>query len=327
MKRGWMRRMLGAMTLATLGAMAQGQAPAQSAGSITIATYNIHGAVPLGNTLGGYRATVADVRNVADVITTTGADIIGLQEVRNMWNPPSAQPPFPPLDIALELSRFMNMQYVFGGNMMSKRGFPENREYMQWGGPGETYKTTAPLANYGNALLSRVPLKLPASIIKLPASNDERAKELGREPRNAIRVELANELPGLGRVVVYNTHFHHNYAPTRRLQMQELLKHATKDAQNATVFIIGDLNHHRQPDKKNDLIGLAEKAGFHDLAARHAEATGKPAPGTLHGPRESRRRIDYVLCSRPLQVTASSVLETPVSDHLPVIITVALPIR
>jgi len=51
--------------------------------TLTLATYNIHSGIPFGHNALNYTVSPRDIHNIADVLTTAGADIIALQEVRN----------------------------------------------------------------------------------------------------------------------------------------------------------------------------------------------------------------------------------------------------
>lgn len=296
--------------------------PATTSGTFTLTTYNIHSAIPAGDSNATYKPSASDLHNVADVLTTTSADLIGLQEVRSHWFTPSRnQQPVCPLDMPLYLGALMDMNFCFGSTIDSTRSYPENRNYLQWGTWDQWTNNGVPHGEYGNAILSRAELVWPPSIVKLPRGDAE-ARKNSDEARNALRVELKNAVPGLGPVVVYNTHFQHNNAQTREAQMRELLRQAKADATTATVFLMGDFNHYPR-EGEADLLGMAREAGFHDLAELHANNTGtEPAP-TMPS-RRGDIRIDYIFCSKPVKTADVQVLETPVSDHYPLTVTINL---
>lgn len=291
---------------------------ADTSSTITLTSYNIHSGVPDGQSGSVYFATPADMANVADVLTTTGASIIALQEVRNLWTRPGAEGPNPCTpDLALLLAGHMKMNYAFGSTCDAKPGLPENREYRQWGTFDQWTNNGAPHGEYGNAVLSKYSMSEP-QILKLPLGDAE-AQKRGDEPRNAVRVELS-DVPGLGKVIVYGTHFQHNNGATREAQMKYLLEHARQDATTATVFLMGDFNHSPHPGEP-DLLGMVKAAGFHDLAADYAAANKtQPLPTINEG--LIGLRIDYIFCSKPLKVSDVKVLHTNVSDHFPLAVTV-----
>lgn len=310
---------------------------AQSTNTLTLTTYNIHSAIPDGKNNSNYWPRIEDLNNVADVLTTAGADIIALQEVRNMWSSPRTAPPGRyPLNFSLYLSALLDMDYVFGsGLQFVPQGFHdegqgaryrENRNYLEWGNWLQWTNNGAPQGNYGNAILSRLPMVTPPEILKLPRGTDAEATRLGDEPRNALRIELKEPVGSLGRVVVYCTHFQHNNPKTRLMQIRHLLDRASQDlapdnarGTTVTVFLMGDFNHFPQPAPDEFLDAVAD-AGYHDLAKQYAKARGEEPAGTIKDHRYGRR-IDYIFSSRQVNISNVTVLESDVSDHLPVTVT------
>jgi endonuclease/exonuclease/phosphatase family metal-dependent hydrolase len=129
--------------------------------------------------------------------------------------------------------------------------------------------------------------------------------------------------------LVYNTHLQHNHAGSRNEQVAAVLKHASTEVE-AIVFVIGDMNYAAVPDTADDdstgpdLLQIVREHGFHDLHAGFAKKRGKQAENTF--PAENPdRRIDYIFCNRPLEVVDAYVVNTLVSDHLPLVVTVRLP--
>jgi len=286
--------------------------------SLTLTTYNIHSGIPAGHSHGDYQAGLADLKNVAEVLTSEGAEIIALQEVRNKWPYPAVKMKGEAPDMALEMARLMKMNYAFGSTIMATNGYPENRDYLQWGSADKSTSSGTVRGNYGNAVLSRFTMSKPETF-KLPLAAPDDAKKANDEPRNAVRVELTG-VDGFGPVVVYATHFQHNNGHTRERQMKALLQAAKADATSATVFLMGDFNHSPHAGEP-DLLGMVNREGFHDLAAEFSAATGAPLKPTMPGANPPTR-IDYVFCSKPLKVTKTEVMETPVSDHYPLTVVV-----
>lgn len=330
MKFSWAAALSGALVWA-----ATSTGFAATSGALTLTTYNIHSAVPDGYNASEHWPRVADLSNVADVLTTAGADIIALQEVRNLWAAPRhAEGDRYPLNHSLYLSSLLDMDYAYAGTLQvaperKKAGgsrIQESRDYLEWGNWQQWTNNGEPHASYGNAILTKFPMKTPPERLKLPVGTDEVAKKKGDEPRVALRCELQDPLPGFGRVIIYCTHFQHNNADTRQRQIEALLERASQDLKPAddgstvTVFLMGDLNHSPQP-KEDRLLGAVKAAGFHDLAAEFAEKTGTK-PDNTYPTKDANIRIDYIFCSRPVNVDAVSVVETPVSDHRPVTVKV-----
>lgn len=303
--------------------MFAGNATATTSATLTIATYNIHSAIPDGFSNATYQPTPQDLHNVSDVLTTMAADIVALQEVRNQWTRPSRNKKAGCLlNMPLYLGGLLNMNYAYGSTLDSVSGYPENRDYVEWGNLDKWTNNGKSHGEYGNAILSRLELKGPPEIIKLPRG-DAKVTKKSDEPRNAVRVELAESIPGLGRVVVYGTHFQHNNGKTRKAQMTELLREAKVDADNgASVFLMGDMNHYPHPGEP-DLLAMVKDAGFYDLAAQFAKQSGTEPHHTI-GKNDRKRRIDYIFCNRQLKLINVEVLVTPVSDHLPLSATIDL---
>lgn len=304
------------LTLAALLTLGAAATNTLSAEPVTLATYNIHSAVPNGKSNQNYFAGPDDLRNVKDVLTTAGAHIIALQEVRNQWEAPDNFSPEPAApNMPLLLARYLGMNYAYASTLDARPGFFENRKYREWGNGWQWTNNGAQLGKYGNAVLSKFGMGMPETI-NLPLGD---AGAVGDEARNALRVEI-KDVPSLGNVVVYGTHFQHNNGHTREKQMRHLLEVARADTSTATVFLMGDFNH--TPHKgEPELLEIVKQAGFHDLAAEFAEGRGeKPHHTMMHG--ITPIRIDYIFASRPLKVKDVVVLQTDVSDHLPLAITV-----
>lgn len=312
---------LAALTTALIILTVPARADATTSGILTLTTYNIHSGIPDGFSNATYHPALSDLQNIADVLTTAGADIIALQEVRNLWSMSTpGKMEYSPLNMSLFLSHLMKMNYAFGSTLDSSKGRPGNRDYIEWGNSTQWASNGAPHGEYGNSLLTRLDI-MPPTIIKLPRGDAEALKNMD-EPRNAVRVQLLEQVPTLGSVVTYTTHFQHNNGKTREAQMKELLRVAKADATTATVFLMGDFNHHPHPGEPN-LLALVKDAGFHDLAAEFAQQSAtQPQPTIIHN--ESKRRIDYIFCSRPVTIKGVTVLDTPVSDHLPLTVTISL---
>lgn len=213
-----------------------------------------------------------DLDRTASVIGGLGAHIVCLQEVDRHFGERSSN-----VDQALELSRALGMQVVFGVSLT--RGRPEGK-------PRE----------YGNAVLSHLPI-LTHDLHRLPAS-------AGHEPRSAQRVLV--ELEG-GALWVINTHLSHDGASDRGAQARAV-RDLASDGMGTTV-IAGDFN------ADND---APELAALNDL--RDAWTEAGQGDGSTHPAYRPRHRLDHVLCSAGVAVSAAYVLAGDVSDHLPLIV-------
>lgn len=313
---------LAAMAISPNLASAETTAPAaaQSPRTLTLTTYNIHSGIPFGSSSANYTPGPRDMHNIAGVLNTVQADIVALQEVRNNHPGPQAdKPDHAPINMSNFLAALMNMDYAFASSLELTPGYPENRDYLEWGNVSQWTNNGKRQGHYGNAILSRYSLAGPPQSFKLPMGGPDAPRP--DEPRVLLRAELKDPLPRLGRVVIYSTHLHHNYPKSREAQMKAVLEIARRDAESATVFILGDFNYRPDSDEA-DLLGMARAAGFGDLAARYAAETGTEPETTILGRRPAR--IDYIFCNRDVKITDVNVLQTEVSDHRPVTITISL---
>lgn len=176
-----------------------------------------------------------DLGRTAAVIDRLAAHVVCLQEVDRHFGSRSHD-----LDQALELSRKLDMQVVFGASVTrsAKNGRPRE---------------------YGNAVLSRLPL-LTNELYALPAST-------GVEPRSAQRVLV--ELEG-GALWVVNTHLSHDSVTDRAAQacvVRGLVEHGMGPA-----VIAGDFN------ADNDAPELAPLADLRDAWMECGQGEGRTHP-------------------------------------------------
>lgn len=254
-----------------------------------------------------------DLRNIADVLTSSGAHVIGLQEVHCellAFAPPARQ-----ITSALNEPRLLahgtGMHYAFGSTLDDPPAYAPNTGYMEWGTADQWSNNGQRHGEFGNAVLSRFAPMQPVENIPLPRQGND-------EQRACLRVEFNPEETGGTTVVVYNTHLHHQGAETRASQLEAILQRAGVESTGTIVFIMGDLNWKSEPGTAEEaaLCELLARFGFHDLAA-HSSAPTFPADNP-------DRRIDYILCNQPLPVLSAEVLRTLSSDHLPLVVTVEL---
>jgi endonuclease/exonuclease/phosphatase family metal-dependent hydrolase len=164
---------------------------------LRIMTYNIHRWAGMDQQV--------DVERLAQVIRSTHADVIGLNEVIHPLTGPTGS--FEPLR---ELAQSLNMHFAFGPSGWTDFG-------PAWGGP------------QGNALLSKFPL---ADI-----SNDL----LPRMPTTKQRSLLGARLQGSG-MHAFVTHLDHALEITRLLQIEGVLSRVGDRAGESPHFIGGDFN-------------------------------------------------------------------------------------
>ena len=226
-----------------------------------------------------------DLARLAKVLAAADADVICLQEVDRHFGERSED-----VDQALLLSRALDMQLAWG---------PAIDE------PGEGDR---PARQYGNALLSRLPI-LVSDVHRLPG---------GGEPRVAMRTMV--ELDGAA-LWVTNTHLSTGDRARRAAQVAAVAALHTEPME--TGVIVGDLN---TPPDAPELDPLRQR--FTDAwqlaAARGDQAgwrfwhAGHGATFTSTGP---HLRIDQVWVSPGVGVTRAHVLDgAGASDHLPLVV-------
>jgi endonuclease/exonuclease/phosphatase family metal-dependent hydrolase len=226
-----------------------------------------------------------DLPRLAKVLAKADADVICLQEVDRYFGDRSED-----VDQALLLSRALDMQLAWGPAIDEPR-------------PGER-----PPRQYGNALLSRLPI-LISDVHPLPG---------GGEPRSALRTLL--ELDG-GTLWVTNTHLSNGDRDRRAGQVAALA--ALHTGSMEAGVLVGDLN--ARPD-------AAELAALHgrftdswELAADRDDQAGwrfwQRDEGLTHPAHSPHRRIDQVWVSPGVSVASARVLDAEgASDHLPLVV-------
>ena len=253
-------------------------------------TYNVHACRGQGRSY--------SVQRVAEAIAEQSPDIVALQEV-DVDRRRSGQ-----VDQPRELAERLGMQHCFCAAMT-------------WRASGTRFlpRPEKADAGYGNAVLSRFPIRIERSGL-LP-----RPRGWPVEPRSALVVEI--EVDGL-RVKLVNTHLG-LLAFERLTQIRALLGSAWVGALEGPLILCGDLN--ARPASRELRL----------LRARLREAL----PLASDGPRRLLRlpqlggassfpvalplvRLDHVLYTPELQVCRYEVPRTALtrqaSDHLPVVV-------
>jgi endonuclease/exonuclease/phosphatase family metal-dependent hydrolase len=277
---------------------------------IRILTYNIH----------GWRTTDGrpNLNAIADLLSATKADIIGLNEV---YYPRVVEGDARP---ALEaLAARLGMYFVFG-------------PCLRW--PAQN---NMPADAYGNALLSRWPIIASAAHHLTPKEEDQQQLLTQKEQRGLLEGRIL--LPSQETFTVYVTHLDHTDEAARAIQFRVARQWLGRD-RNRPHLLMGDFNAitpwdfaHRPGDyeqltrhekgynltgsgKGPSLIAHVEKAGYVDLYQHF----GQPGAQS-YIPAETAIRIDYLFASQALAPSAQSCAiwqEPPgaeASDHRPVL--------
>jgi endonuclease/exonuclease/phosphatase family metal-dependent hydrolase len=224
-----------------------------------------------------------DLPRLATVLAAADADVICLQEVDRHFGPRSEN-----VDQALLLARALDMQLAWG---------PAIDEPRPGGQRGE----------YGNALLSRLPI-LVSDVHRLPG---------GGEPRCALRTMI--ELDG-GALWVTTTHL------SRKSGDRAAQAAAVADLHTApmeTGIVVGDFN--AAPDAPEFAVLREKFADAWELANERDDRSGwrfwQHDDGNTHPARSPHRRIDHAWVTPGVAVATAEVLDgAGASDHLPLMI-------
>lgn len=263
-----------------------------------VLTYNIH----------GWKGTDGklDVLRLARIIESSQADVVALNEVFHPLVPPGASRPA--LDLLAERLR---MTAAFGVALTPSDAF-------------------APLASYGNALLTRFPLLAHAGHHLTPID--------GHEQRGLLEARLL--LPeGRKTLSIYVTHLDHLSEAVRGEQLTALLQWTTRDRARPHL-LLGDLNALAPGDYEENpeaLAALRSVAWTSRVASDAFQVVsrlmrrGYVDAGAASGPEptfptsEPLIRIDYIWASAPLagQIRWCRPWQTEdtdlASDHFPVL--------
>jgi endonuclease/exonuclease/phosphatase family metal-dependent hydrolase len=162
---------------------------------------------------------------------------------------------------------------------------------------------------YGIAALSREPFGYSATV-PLPVSPAQTRAGGSSEPRVAL---LAFTTVRGQRWRVLNTHLDPAVGPARGQEVARLVE-VIRDQQIAGTSMVvgGDFNS--TPD--NPLLAPLRTAGLRDAWLECGAADGLTYPADI-----PVKRIDYLFLADRLRCSAATVLDSRVSDHRPVLVT------
>lgn len=205
------------------------------------------------------------LRRVADVVRTAQADVVALNEVDRRL-PRSGL-----TDQAARLAKMLDMQRAFEPNM---------RWYL--------------LAEYGNAILSKYPIKKVENHLLPRIGENERRGVL------VVELDVAGE-----RVNVMATHL--ALTDEERIQQTKRIMEIARELKGP-VILLGDLNAEPNSPEVDTLT-----AEFQDVLA------GSGLEGMTFPSDNPDTRIDYVLVRSVAGVKSARVVDSLASDHRPVL--------
>jgi endonuclease/exonuclease/phosphatase family metal-dependent hydrolase len=147
----------------------------------------------------------------------------------------------------------------------------------------------------------------------LPVTPVQERSGGSHEPRAAL---LGVAASGLGRLQTINTHLDASGTDAYRRQEVEAVLNIVRSRLSAVtpVLVAGDFNS--EPDSA--VVSRLRDTGLRDVWAECGRGDGFTYPAD-----RPTKRIDYVFLSGTLRCTAAEVIDTQVSDHRPLLVTLA----
>lgn len=167
---------------------------------------------------------------------------------------------------------------------------------------------------YGIGALARAGF-IYSETIPLPVAPTQERAGGSHEPRVAL---LGVASSPLGRLQTISTHLDASATDVYRLQEVEGLLNAVlaRRSPQTPVLVAGDFNS--EPDSA--VIGRLRDAGLRDAWTECGRGDGLTYPAD-----QPTKRIDYVFLTGTLRCTAAEVLDTRISDHRPLLVTLGEP--
>ncbi len=217
-----------------------------------------------------------DLELTASVIEEAEVDIVGLQEVEQNFSERSSF-----MDQVKWLAKRLKMYAAFGPNLTAH---PADARW--------------PMQAYGNAVLSRHPIK---------SYRNHLLEKLGTGPESEQRGLIEATIAVNGKsIAFYNTHLS---LKKKQLEhnIEELLKIIRH--QELPAILTGDFN--AEPDSQHMQRVEEELDNVFGSAAAHPETYKKQGD---HG-----QKIDFIFYSRHWQVLEAETIDTEASDHRPIL--------
>ena len=234
-----------------------------------------------------------DLERIANVISASGAEIVGLQEVDRFWARSGN------VDQPTVLADLLGMQACYGPNLDHEADTHSSEPHQ-----------------YGTLILTSHRI--------IDCTNVSLTTTEGWEQRGALIATL--DLGDAQPLTVINTHLQagregeeDEAVSQRTQQLLEVLELAS--TVQGPVVIMGDLN--ATPDAAEMASILNADSGFGDAwAMANGDAAGLTIPASPD--EEPTARIDYIFVSEGIQVTEATVIDTEetrlASDHFPLLV-------
>lgn len=247
--------------------------------TLKVMSFNIAHGLGMDNTV--------DLERTADVIEQSGSDIVGLQEVDRFFTERSSF-----IDQVEWLSRRLGMYAGYGPNLDLDPTEPER-----------------PRRQYGNAILSKYPIKYVENHLLT-----EVASPIAHSEQRGI-LETVIEVDGVY-LNFYNTHLSLKDEELK-VNIDEILALLSKS--RFPKILTGDFN--AAPDHPQiQRIERQFNDVFEELDRSHAYTYPSPYKNAEEGVElKPVTRIDYIFTDFHLLAQNVSVIETAVSDHLPIL--------
>lgn len=167
---------------------------------------------------------------------------------------------------------------------------------------------------YGVAILSRWPI-LSDTLIHLPVDPPQARAGGSHEPRGALRVVVAGPT---GRLAIINTHLDATREDRWRRQEADSIASLVAQARQTESLVIagGDFNSTPESPVQSGL----RNRGLRDVWMECASGDGLTYPADL-----PVKRIDYLFLTGDIRCASARVVETPASDHRPLLVELSLP--
>ncbi|OFW08066.1 MAG: hypothetical protein A3H96_21975 [Acidobacteria bacterium RIFCSPLOWO2_02_FULL_67_36] len=242
---------------------------------VRVLVYNMHA----GKDAGGRD----NLQGIAELVRTTDADLVLLQEVDRGTNRSGK----------VDQLQALTSRTRYGG------AFGRTLDY-----DGGTYGIAA-LARRGFLFDTTVPL---------PVTPEQTRAGGSHEARGALILVAATQY---GRLQAITTHLDASAQDTYRVQeVAQLLLHVrARIGPETPVLVGGDFN----AEPASATIQRTRDAGLRDAWTECGQGDGFTYPADT-----PRKRIDYLFLTGDLRCTAARVIDTQISDHRPLLVTVRI---